>query len=199
MIYNLSTHIVTEFEKRGYLPQEDKGLIIYGFFSMFSKLFYALICVVFGFLFRCILESIIFYIAFLFIKKYAGGFHASTEGRCMILSSLSILLSVCSIRFFMMYPTLEKLSLVIVPLAGVIIAFLSPVEADEKPLTDEEKKKYKIYSTLRIFTVLIAFGVLAILSYNSFSVCIGIAIILECILIVAGKYHQVHVDKMEVL
>lgn len=199
MIYNLATNLATVLEKKGYLGQNDKEVIAYGLFSVLSKLIYAVVCILCGLLFDCVFQSIVFYISFLFLKKYVGGYHAKTELKCMAFSTASIVLSVLAIYFCLIYSVLEVYGLIFVLFASIVIAFLAPIEADEKPLTNDEKKKYKKYSILRILLLLIVFGILIVLNYDSFSVCIGVAIVLECLLAVAGKFHQMRTVKMEVI
>ena len=91
MIYDLSVRLTSRLGKRGYLPDSEEEIVAYGLFSLLSKLMYAVICLILGLIFSVPLESMIFYAVFLFVKKYGGGFHASTEGRCMILSTIAIL------------------------------------------------------------------------------------------------------------
>ena len=88
MIYDLSVRLTSRLGKRGYLPDSEEEIVAYGLFSLLSKLMYAVICLILGLIFSVPLESMIFYAVFLFVKKYGGGFHASTEGRCMIISTM---------------------------------------------------------------------------------------------------------------
>lgn len=187
MIYNLATHIVSSLEKRGYLSGEDNEIIIYGLFSLISKLFYAIVCVSFGICLNRVYESVLFYVAFLFVKKYAGGFHASTEGRCMIVSSVSILLSVCLIHISLLSTILAALNVALALISSIIIVAFSPVAAEEKPLSDEEKLRYKIYAIIRVAVILIIAGITLALSSYHFSIPLCTALILAGILLVAGK------------
>lgn len=193
MIYQISTTIVSALHDKGFLNyDDDKEIIIYGFFSMLSKLFYAIVCGIFGLLFSCFFESFLFYTSFLFIKKYAGGFHCSTEGRCIIVSSLSIFLSICCIYFSLSSIILTIIGVSISLLMSVIIAIFSPISAEEKPLNNTEIAKYKIYSVIRVLLVLLLLGMLFFLSYSNLSVALCYSLTLEGVLIIAAKIKKIY-------
>ena len=91
MIVKLSSKITELLINRDVISSENKELYDYGFFILLSQILYFIIALIFGIIFNVLLQSVVFYIAFQFIRKYAGGYHASTEGRCEIMSTLSIL------------------------------------------------------------------------------------------------------------
>ncbi|UKI22435.1 MAG: accessory gene regulator B family protein [Anaerotruncus sp.] len=65
-------------------------------------MFFAFSCAL-GLIFGCFIESVIFYISFAAIRKFAGGYHAATEARCEISSALSLLACVGVIRLSKIY------------------------------------------------------------------------------------------------
>ena len=72
MINKISSKIVEILIKHSLVGNEDKELYSYGFFIFLSQILYFIIVTTIGVLFNIILESIIFYIAFQFISRYAG-------------------------------------------------------------------------------------------------------------------------------
>ena len=121
MINNLSAHIIDKLISKGNITEDERELYIYGLFISISHLMYLILAIVFGLIFKCFLESVIFYIAFQFIRRYAGGFHAKTETRCEILSTLSILCCIVLIKLSKMYDiriALLSISLVFAPLSA---------------------------------------------------------------------------------
>ena len=87
----------------GTITEDEQELYIYGFFMLLSQLMYLILACIFGLILGCVLESLIFYITFQFIRRYAGGYHASTETICEILSTLSILVCIVVIRLSKAY------------------------------------------------------------------------------------------------
>ena len=81
MIGKLSSKISDLLIRKSVIDSEDQELYVYGFFILLSQILYFIIAVIFGIIFNVLLQSVVFYIAFQFIRKYALGYHASTEGR----------------------------------------------------------------------------------------------------------------------
>ncbi|MFR2018291.1 MAG: accessory gene regulator ArgB-like protein, partial [Eubacterium sp.] len=142
MTNKISSKIVEILIKHSLVENEDKELYSYGFFILLSQILYFIIVTTIGVLFNIILESIILYIAFQFIRRYAGGYHAKTETRCEILSTLSILCCIVLIKLSKMYDiriALLSISLVF----AVLIFILCPLDTPEKPLSDKEYKYFR--------------------------------------------------------
>ena len=87
-MYNLSFKIITHLEKRGLLQDEDREIIAYGLFSFIFNAYCLVLCIIIGLLLSIAVESAVFFCSFLFIRRYAGGFHAKKEWMCLILSTL---------------------------------------------------------------------------------------------------------------
>lgn len=181
MIYDIASKAVEYIDRKGYLENENNEVIVYGLFSVLSKLFYAILCITIGFAFQIGIESIVFYVSFLFIKKYSGGFHCSTEGRCIVVSSLSIIFSLTLIKLLISFQTNIHIMIFFAFICVIYIATKSPVVAKEKPLNEDEMKKYKKYAVVRIFIIMTILIILIVLSYMNFAVPIFVSIILECI------------------
>lgn len=187
MIYKLSIRLTAFLQAHGYLQDAEKEIVAYGLFSLISKLMYAVICLAIGFCFRLPLESMLFYAVFLLVKKYGGGFHASTEGRCMIVSTLSILLAVRFIHAVLLSPFVAKIAIASTVLSSVIICLLSPVAAKEKELGEGEIKRYKKYSIIITLSVLTATMITFALGFYRISAPLCAALLLESVMASLGK------------
>ena len=153
MINNLSVYFTEKLLSNGTINDEDKELYIYGLFMLLSQLMFFIITCIFGLILKCILESIIFYIAFQFIRKYAGGYHASTETRCEISTTLSILACIVLIRLSKTYDF--QIALVTITVISAISIFcLCPLDTPEKPLSDKEFRYFRKISWLILFVII---------------------------------------------
>lgn len=195
-VYNLCIKITDYLEKRGHLSGEDKEVITYGlFFLVFNAYCFALSIIV-GFIFQLVVESIVFFFSFLFIKRYAGGYHAKKEWICLIISSLGIIAAISIIYFSRANLSLVKTILVFSAIQSTIICLLSPLEAQDRPLDKVDVKKYKKYSLIR---TIIAFIVVVVLyCFNCFllATSIIVALIFEGALIILGyiqKRNPMHI------
>ena len=195
MITAIAEKLTNKLLSNGYLAAAEKEEIAYGLFTFFSRCFFLLICIFFGVLFRCFFESVAYYFTFLFVKKYAGGYHASTELRCIILSSTSIFLSVLCIYICKSASTLYLIPCLVSIIAGCIICLFAPVEVKEKQLTAEEKKRFRLYSIIRVILVLFIVSICYYFSEFDICVAISIGVIMEGILISLGR-KKLHSEEM---
>ena len=181
MIYDLSVRLTSRLEKRGYLPDSEEEIVAYGLFSLLSKLMYAVICLILGLIFSVPLESMIFYAVFLFIKKYGGGFHASTEGKCMILSTI------CFVFFALRESAVLKSGALASAVAYIIICILSPAAAKEKPLDKAENIRYRERSIIRVTLTFAAMTAVLIFGYPRICAPLCSALMLEGVMLTAGR------------
>ena len=194
MISKLSTCLTEKLLSNGTISEEDKDLYIYGLFMLISHLMFFIIACIFGLILGCIFESIIFYVAFQFMRRYAGGYHAATETRCEVLSTLSIIASIGIIKLSKIYD-FKTILLFITIASMVLIFFLCPLDTPEKPLSEKEFKYFRKISWI----ILLVISSIIIVSYFfKFSILFTpccVSLILESILLVAGKIKRVHQEK----
>lgn len=190
MIYKTAKVIASLLIKHNYLVDDDRDLFEYGFFLVLSQLIYSSICLILGLFLGCILECIIFYIAFNLLRKYSGGFHASTETRCFIISTLSIF---CSVVFIskMEFIVSNIWFTILLFITSTVIVIFSPLDTKEKPISKDERKKYRKYSLIvlgiMLIVCIVGFCYVKVLVYPILT-----AIILESIFLLLGKFKQIH-------
>ena len=190
MISKLSAHLTEKLLSNGTISDKDKDLYIYGLFMLISHLMFFIIACIFGLILGCIFESIIFYIAFQFIRRYAGGYHASTETRCEILSTLSILACIVVIKLSKTYD-FQTVLLLITILSAVCIFVLCPLDTPEKPLSDKEFKYFRKVSWIILFVIIVAIIVSYVFKFQVVTAPCCLSLILESILLAAGKIKRV--------
>lgn len=194
MINKLSTRLTERLLSNGTISDEDKDLYIYGLFMLFSHLMFFIIACIFGLILGCIFESIIFYIAFQFIRRYAGGYHASTETRCEIFSSLSILACIVVIKLLKTYD-FQTVLLLITILSAVCIFIFCPLDTPEKPLSDKEFKYFRKVSWLILLVIVTVIIVSYFLKLNILITPCCMSLILESILLTSEKIKRVYQKK----
>ena len=187
MIYKLSKNIAVVFGSKSYISKNEIDLIGYGLFTIISKILYCLISLIMGILFRCTFASICFYLSFLFMKKYAGGVHASTELRCFLISTFSIFCSISCIRLATIYECFGWSIIVVTFIASFFICKYAPIPSKEKSIDFVERRRYSRISKIRIFILCSIILMLFVAKLNNLIYAISIAIILESILLLVGK------------
>lgn len=194
MINNLSTYIVDKLVSKGTVTEDERELYVYGLFMIFSHLMYLVLAIFFGLIFKCFIESVIFYIAFQFLRRYAGGYHAKTETRCEIFSALSILCCIVLIKCSKMYDiniVLLSTSLVF----AVLIFIFCPLDTPEKPLSDKEYKYFRKISWIILSLIIVAIIVSFIFKFNIIFAPCCVSVILEGVLIGTGQIKKAYIKK----
>lgn len=186
MINKFSTHVIEKLISNGTIGREDKELYVYGLFMLLSQFMFFIFICFFGIFFHCFVESIIFYTAFQFIRRYAGGYHASTEIRCEIMSVISLLICVIIIRLSQVFD-FRFILIILSGLSAVSILILCPLDTPEKSLSEKEHLHFRKLSLLTLFFIIIVSIISYILKFNYLFVPCCLSLLLEGFLIVAGK------------
>lgn len=187
MIYDLSRKIATLLRQKDCIESDEIEIITYGLFALLSKITYALISLIIGVIFDCVIGSICFYVSFLYIKKYSGGIHASTEQRCFCYSSISIFCSVGYISFAMREDCLGWIAIIISFILSFFIMKYAPIQTKEKLIDIIERKRYARKARIRIVTLWICVIILAVAEKVDIVYAIIVAVVLEGILLLVGK------------
>ena len=194
MIGNLSSKIVEKLIGLSIISDTEQELYVYGFFVLLSHILFLAITVIFGILLDIVLASVIFYIAFQFIRRYAGGIHASSELKCELATTLSIFLCLLCIKVCMQYNA-ELLILFPTLAASFLVFFLCPLDTPEKPLTQKEKSHFRKVSRIVLFLILLVIAVSFCLKFKILMYPCSLSLILESILLVFGKIKGVLIKK----
>lgn len=189
MIGCLAKQMTVVLIRHQQIDKDDAALYEYGFFILLSTLVFLGISCLTGLLCGVFWQSVLFFIAFQFVRRYAGGYHAKTELRCQFFSTAAIVISILLIKLFQQY---EMVSLwaVLVLLGTAFIALLSPLDTPAKPLSENERKYYKKKTVLILSVSDIAFAISAVLQWDFLYLPIAVAIGLETILLALGKIQK---------
>lgn len=189
MINKLSEYFTDKLLINGSISKEEQELYVYGFFMLLSQLMYLILACIFGLILRCLIESIIFYIAFQFIRRFAGGYHAATETRCEIMSTLSILACIIVIKLSKTYDFQNAL-IIIGAISSVCIFFLCPLDTPEKPLSKNELKHFRKVSWIVSLVIIVGIIVSYYFKLQFILSPCCMSLILESILLISGKFQK---------
>lgn len=197
MIGKLASKTAERFIKNPDTYYDKIEIYQYGFFVLYSNLIFLLLTVILGAVLNVILSSIVFYIAFFSIRQYAGGYHAATEARCEILTSLSISACIGVIRLSRAYDFQTAL-LVISAVSAVCIFILCPLDTPEKPLSDKEFKYFRRISLAILLVIISVIAVSYFFKLQMLLVPCCMSLILEAVLITAGKVKRIINGKKQI-
>lgn len=138
MLSTYAKRISSLFVRADIIKEKDFEIYAYSFEVLLANVLSAVALVVIALISGTFLETIYFLIGFIPVRELAGGYHASTHLRCFL-----IMLGVYSV-FLVAYIFIPAENYVLVTRVCVLLSIcliwkLSPVEDDNKPLTQNEK------------------------------------------------------------
>lgn len=190
MIGKLASKTAESFIKRPNACYDKLEIYQYGFFILYSNIIFLLLTMLLGAVFGILLQSINFFVAFFSIRQYAGGYHASTETRCEIMSTLSILACIVVIRLSKAYDFQTAL-LAVSAVSAVCIFALCPLDTPEKPLSENEFNHFRKISWMILSVITAVIIVSYVFRFKVLLVPCCLSLILESVLIAAGKIKKV--------
>ena len=181
----LSERITDWLLKNKAFPREDKEIYRYGIQQGMIALVNLGTTMVIGMVFGKLLESILFMVAYIPLRSYAGGYHAKTAVRCYFFSIVMI----SAVLWVMRYVTYSGLICgCLTVISGSIIWLLAPVEDRNKPLDDAENVVYrKRARRILLFEVAFLF-VSLLLKWKSIALCMTTVFCVMAIMLMLGQW-----------
>jgi len=150
LISSKVARILCEDEKH----TDNYELYEYAIYIILSSAFHMATVIVLGLVFNLLTESLVLYLSFIVIRKFAGGYHAKTPVRCYLFSFASNIIILCLVKWLSSINTLFIFIFIIFELLCVVLILLiSPLDTENNPLTGQEKKMYRMLTS--IITILI--------------------------------------------
>jgi len=180
----VSERIAASLMVKGVICSEDKDLYVYGLRQGAQILLNIFTTIATGLVFGMLWQSLVFMLAYIPLRTYAGGYHAKTQLRCY-LSSTAAMIGVLLLVKLVLWTM--PVCLTVAAVAGVIIFFLAPVEDSNKPLDQAEvviyKKRARYILTLLFVLIFLCWS----LEQLQISVCITMAVALLAVMLILGK------------
>ncbi|MGN0643114.1 MAG: accessory gene regulator ArgB-like protein [Huintestinicola sp.] len=132
---------------------EDRELYTYGLELLIPKTVFYIIVLVLSLLTDTFFPSLLFILFYMSVRSFSGGYHSKTAGFCIVVSTFIYLL-----MDFLMKLDFERMELYLLLAAAVsvgVIFVFSPVESEEKPITADERKRYRLFAELISMVLLI--------------------------------------------
>lgn len=148
MINYMSKKLTIKLLDKKVISKKDNEIYEYGAEVFISLIINLAVLFLAAILINKIVELVTFLIFFCVLRHVSGGYHAKTHLRCLVISLLSYIVIVFINNFLSSYK-LE--TIIICTLFSIIMIFkYAPVENVNKPLSNNEIKKYKKRSRIII-------------------------------------------------
>lgn len=151
---------------KGNLTETERSKYVYAYEVMFNQLVNLSIAVVLAFVLHELIEVLLFLLIYIPLWKYAGGFHAESNEKCIIYSSLVIIcVIVLNKELYDVTNAYEGIISIMMICFMLMLAFIwhmAPIEAKNKKLDKTERRRYrrKVHIICIIHILLMVWNVL---------------------------------------
>jgi accessory gene regulator B len=181
--HDMTKKIVDSLIANGTVPSEDRELYEYGIRQGSLMVINVVTSILIGMFLGMILQSIVFILTYIPMRTYAGGYHASTQLRCYLLSIPFMLIALLGIRIIPWngYICMGTLFLIV-----LVIYRLAPVENANRPFSKMEFKIFK--KRTRIITSVFCFATLLfwVTEMKQIAASIIMALLMISIMLILG-------------
>ena len=140
MITYISKKLTNRLLTRKVILPEDLEIYQFGLEQLFTNIIDILTLLGIGIFMKMLWHAIVFGAAFMFLRKYAGGFHTSTQIRCYYMTTFVIITTLWIIKYM---PINNFIYYGLITISSIVILLLSPVESKNKELDGIEKIIYR--------------------------------------------------------
>ncbi len=140
----ISGKIVNWLIRRNAISTEERELYEYAAHCLFLFLYPIVFALVVGTFLGMVPEAVILIISFVFVRKFAGGYHANSFARCLIISSIVIISTLLIASVIDNGITLNMIYIA----SSVMLILFSPIDSPNKRLDCEDRafcKKITMY------------------------------------------------------
>lgn len=162
----------------GAINKEDKKLYAYASQSFLLSISSLLLAIFLGICMGGMKQSLVLIIPFMTIRKFSGGYHARKEWTCLTCSSVLLLICI-SVSMYMQYNWVWLLFTI---LATASLIVFSPIDHEDRRLTQSEKRKYKRIVVILVFVFLVLVLFLFLIHEDTYVGCVSVGIILTAAL-----------------
>ena len=142
MYRKLANFLTRFFVKKKIILEDAAEAYAYGFEILLSIIVYESIFFLISIFTNTFIPSLGFWISFFFIRKFCGGFHASTYFKChlMFLANHVLFIFLCKYLFSLID---HKWISVLLCFCALTVFLIAPVDHPNKPFLENEYSKFK--------------------------------------------------------
>mgnify|MGYP004523147515 CR=1 FL=1 len=189
LISSKVARILCEDEKH----TDNYELYEYAIYILLSSAFHIVTVIALGLIFNLLTESLVFYLSFIAIRKFAGGYHAKTPVRCYMFSIILYIVSLELIGFICESQYCVIITIILEFFSLVCIFAISPLDSNKHPLNLREKRVYRIISFTSSI-VLFLLSLMLLFELKKIGIAVGLGIILVAFVLLIRKI-QIIVDQ----
>ena len=145
MIERLSENIVSWQIRKNILTSDQKALYCYGYEVLLIQTINIILALIIAIVLDAPITVLFFFLSYLPLRSYCGGYHAKTNGGCTVVSSFLIVL-VCLVERTITGELAVLLPPMCLVISGALIFRYAPAPDKNKPLDELETIHYRLRS-----------------------------------------------------
>lgn len=180
----ISGLIIKSLRAHGKLDNDQIEIIKYGLNQLFILILDLSALIVIGLILDNLFYMITFTGVYLFIQRFSGGYHASTQWMCFIYSTLMLYVNAL---FLVHYNIKSGLLLLLITMCSAIILFLGPVDTKNRRFDYIEKRVFtkRLRTAVPITSSIIIFVVVA--GAKELAEYMAFALLMSTLMVMVGK------------
>lgn len=176
MISLISSCIVELLIRNDIVKKKQTPAYQYGFEIFISSTITCMITIVSGVLFNCLFPALLYFGLFVVLRTICGGYHAKTYWQCNLIF-IFVTVMVLSIYKFAILSQFVELHYCIIALSVFVTGRYAPVENENKPLSQKQKKSFRILGVTMILMLAMISCLLLIKYSSSYSILIDATVL----------------------
>lgn len=167
-------------------PETNKEIIMYGMEALLMDVLGFALTVFVGVCFHYIIGSIFTWVFLYPLRKYAGGYHASTRIRCTILS-----IAILTLSFYVILKlNIVRIDMCIIFICSFLLWCFAPVSTANKRLDSVEVKEYRKRTRVLVLIDIAVYIFAATFSIKVIAASITISLFIVGTSVLAGKIKE---------
>jgi len=187
MITQLSKNLSSFFVVHGVIHEEDRDVYSYSLEILLSTLQSLIAIAILAVISRTVLETTLFLVGFVPLRLIAGGYHAKSHFRCFLI--LMFVYAVFLVILFFIPDGYVVLGSILSAILSVLLVFFfAPSEDSNKPVSSEERVRFKKKSRITIVGYATLIGLVVTFTQNSiYTLSVAIGTITVGLSLIANK------------
>lgn len=183
----MTDRLLEQMVKWNIIRSEDEEIYRFGLEGLLLKSVHYMSYLLLAILFRQTVSFLLFFTAFLLLRKNAGGYHAKTRIRCYLISCATVIGVLTVTQMISKWEDAAAMAAGFILAADMIVCMAAPVENKNRLLDREEKKYFRKRSLGSLVGINALFWLLNTLGKKIFASALMLAVVCEALLLLLGK------------
>lgn len=142
MYVYLSNRLTDFLIEKNVISIEQKEIYTYGLECLIARIGTILYLFILSICLHAFCQAVIFYFVFLVMRKFSGGYHATTYVRCNVLYLLTFTVAVLADRFILSNYDSPNFTVFILLFIFLTVIIFSPIENPNNPIENGQERKF---------------------------------------------------------